>query len=171
MNVDDKSEHDLKVVKSIPYKIWLRFAEWGQDSGLLSINLQSAAREIASDIKYNHKLTSNLVVRGMLIFNKVCMENYELLEDIDDIIKEEQEEKEQKDKEKYTVNSININDVEIDVDLIKRMVEWDRSNHILEDWKFKVMRDVAIGLKPLTDKLKWGFKLNLKVLLQRGFKL
>ena len=49
------------------------------------------------------------------------------------------------------------------------MVEWDRRNRVLEDWKFKVMQDVAIGLKPLNEKLKWGFKLNLKLLILKGF--
>ena len=76
---------------------------------------------------------------------------------------------EQKEKNRQTVKNINVNEIDVDIDLIKRMVEWDRRNRILEDWKFKVMQDVAIGLKPLTDKLKWGFRLNLKALLKRGF--
>ena len=168
-DADDKYEHDLKIVKSIPYKLWIKFAEWGSESGMLNLNLQSKAKEIANDLKYNHKLTSATVSRGMAIFDKVCEENYELLEEVDRLKEEEQEEKEQKDKQRNTVRSINVNDAEIDIELIKRMVEWDRKNRVLENWKFKVMQDVAIGLKPLTEKLKWGFRLNLKALLLRGF--
>lgn len=167
--VDDKSEHDLKIVKSIPYKLWLKFADWGAESGELSLNLQSKAREIAHDLKYNHKLSSASVARGMSIFDKVCEENYELLEEIDHLREEEQEEKEQKERQRNTVKNINVNEVDIDIELIKRMVEWDRKNKVLESWKFKVMQDVAIGLKPLTEKLKWGFRLNLRALLMRGF--
>lgn len=166
---DDKAEHDLKIVKSIPYKLWLRFAEWGAESGELSLNLQSKAQEIAHDLKYNHKLSSASVVRGITIFDKVCEENYELLEEIDRLREEEQEEKEQKEKQRNSVKNINVNEVDIDIELIKRMVEWDRKNRVLEDWKFKVMQDVAIGLKPLTEKLKWGFRYNLKTLLMKGF--
>ncbi|MBQ7421560.1 MAG: hypothetical protein IJV27_05430, partial [Prevotella sp.] len=70
-----------------------------------------------------------------------------------------------------TVKSINVNEIEIDIELIKRMVEWDKKNRVLESWKFKIMQDVAIGLKPLTEKLKWGFRMNLKTLLMRGFEL
>ena len=168
-SVDDKSEHDLKVVKSIPYKLWQKFADWGAESGELSLNLQSKAREIAHDLKYNHKLTSATVARGMTIFDRVCEENYELLEEIDHLREEEQEEKEQKERQRNTIKNINVNEVEIDLELIKRMVEWDRKNRVLEGWKFKVMQDVAIGLKPLTEKLKWGFRLNLRTLLMRGF--
>ena len=167
--VDDKSEHDLKIVKSIPYKLWLKFAEWGAESGELNLNLQSKAKEIAHDLKYNHKLSSASVARGMSIFDKVCEENYELLDEIDQLRVEEQEEKEQKEKQRNTVKNINVNEVEIDIELIKRMVEWDRKNRVLDSWKFKVMQDVAIGLKPLTEKLKWGFRLNLRTLLMKGF--
>ena len=82
---------------------------------------------------------------------------------------EEQEEKEQKAKERSTVKSINVNEVDIDLELIKRMVEWDRHHRILESWKSRVMQDVSIGLKPLSEKLKWGFRMNLKTLLLHGF--
>ena len=167
--VDDKSEHDLKVVKSIPYKLWLKFADWGAESGELNLNLQSKAREIANELKYNRKISSASVVRGMAIFDKVCEENYELLEEIDSLREEELEEKEQKEKERNTVKSINVNDVDIDIELIKRMVEWGRHHRILGSWKFKVMQDVALGLKPLNEKLKWGFRFNLKSLLLHGF--
>ena len=169
--VNDKSEHDLKVVKSIPYKLWQKIADWGAESGELSLNLQSKAREIAHALKFNHKLSSATVARGMTIFDRVCEENYELLEEIDTLRDEEQKEKEQKEKERSTVKSINVNEIEIDIELIKRMVEWDKKNRVLESWKFKIMQDVAIGLKPLTEKLKWGFRMNLKTLLMKGFEL
>lgn len=167
--VDDKSEHDLKIVKSIPYKLWLKIADWGAESGELSLILQSKAREIANDLKYNHKLSSANVARGMAIFDKICEENYELLEEIDRLREEELEEKELKAKERNTVKNININEVDIDIELVKRMVEWDRHHRVLESWKFKVMQNVAIGLKPLNEKLRWGFRLNLKALLLHGF--
>lgn len=165
----DSYEHDLKIVKSIPYKLWLRFAEWGAETGLLSLNLQSKAKEIAHDLKYSHKLNSATVSRGITIFDKVCEENYELLEEIDRLHKEEQKEKEQKEKQANIVENIDINEINIDIELVKKMVEWDKKNRILEIWKFKIMQDVAIGLKPLTEKLKWGFKMNLKTLIMKGF--
>ena len=77
--------------------------------------------------------------------------------------------KDLKAKERDTVKNINVNEVDIDIELVKRMVEWDRHHRVLESWKFQVMQDVAIGLKPLNEKLKWGFRLNLKTLLLHGF--
>ena len=164
--IDNKLEHDMKVIKSIPYKLWEKIADWGADSGLLNINMQSNAREIADNIRFGRKLSPLCVSRGMAIFDLVCKENYELLEEIDAL---EKEDKEQKDKDRLTVDNINVNEINIDIELISRMVEWDRHHRVLEDWKFKIMQDVALGLKPLTERLKWGFKYNLKTLIRRGF--
>ena len=168
---DDKSEHDLKIVQSIPYKLWLKIAEWGAETGILSINLQAKAKEIAHDLKFDHKLSSSSVNRGMTIFNKVCEENYELLEEADKLLKEEQFEIEQRKIQQNIVNNVNVNEIDIDMELISKMVEFDRRKRVLDDWKFKIMQDVVLGLRPLTEKMKYGFRLNLKLLLSRGFRL
>ena len=49
------------------------------------------------------------------------------------------------------------------------MVDWDKHKRILEDWKWKVMNDVANGSKPLTDRMKYVFYLNLEQLKKNGF--
>ncbi len=168
---DDSLEHNRKIVQSIPYKLWLKIAEWGAETGLLSINLQSKAKEIAHDLKYDHKLSSSSINRGMIIFDKVCEENYELLEEADELIKEERTEIEQRKIQQNIIDGIDINEIDIDMELISKMVEFDKRKKILDDWKFKVMQDVVIGLRPLTEKLKYGFRLNLKALLRCGFRL
>lgn len=168
---DDKYEHDLNIIQSIPYKLWMKIADWGAESGVLDINLQSKAKEIAHDLRFQHRLSSSSVTRGISIFNKVCEDNYELLEEADKIREEEQIEFENRKKQQSTINNIDMNEIEIDIDLISKMVEFDRRKKILEDWKFKIMQDVVIGFRPLSEKLKYGFRQNLKILLSRGFKL
>lgn len=162
-------EHNLDIIKSIPSSIWKRIADWGEETGMLNINLQSKAREIASLLKFNRDLKSVDVSRGITIFNKVCEENYELLQDADRLLEEEKAQKEARKKELSSVSSINIDEVEIDIDLIKEMVLFDKRQRVLEDWKYKVMYDISIGLKPLNERLKWGMKQNLKLLLKKGF--
>ena len=58
---------------------------------------------------------------------------------------------------------------EITLELIKKMVEWDKRRRILEDWKWKAMKDVADGIKPLTDRMKYAFYFNLQKLRKAGF--
>ncbi len=49
------------------------------------------------------------------------------------------------------------------------MVEWDKRRRILEDWKWKAMKDVTDGTKPLTDRMKYAFYFNLQKLKKAGF--
>lgn len=58
---------------------------------------------------------------------------------------------------------------EITLELVQRMVNWDKSKHVLEDWKWKVMNDVIQGRKPFSDSLKYAFYLNLEILKKHGF--
>ena len=57
----------------------------------------------------------------------------------------------------------------ITMELVQKMVDWDRRKRILEDWKWKVMNDVVQGKKPLTDRMKYTFYLNLEQLKKKGF--
>ena len=58
---------------------------------------------------------------------------------------------------------------EITLELIQQMVDWDRRRRVLDDWKWKVMKDVVDGKKELTDRMKYAFYLNLQTLKKRGF--
>lgn len=55
------------------------------------------------------------------------------------------------------------------LELVQKMVEWDRRKHILEDWKWNVMNDVIQGKKPFTDRMKYAFYFNLEKLKKSGF--
>jgi hypothetical protein len=54
-------------------------------------------------------------------------------------------------------------------ELIQKMVDWDRRKRVLEDWKWKVMDDVLQRRKPLDDRKKYTFFLNLEKLKKHGF--
>lgn len=167
----NSEEHDLKVIQSIPYLLWLKFADWGKESGMLNINQQVNAKDIANKLKFDHKISTVDVIRGMAIFNKVCDENYELLEELETLKEQAEEEKKQRISQINTVSSVDVSEVDINLELVKRMVEYDRYNKVLDDWKFRIMQDVSFGLKPLTPRLANGFKYNLKELLRHGFKI
>jgi hypothetical protein len=153
--------HELDIIKSIPYKLWNKISDWGKDSGFLDPRLQIRAKEIASNLRYNHKLKDNERNSAMSIYEIVCDKNIELLEEADDL----------REEENSNPTQIKVsNDIEdITMDLIKKMVEWDRKRKTLEDWKWRAMDNVVRGGKPLTDKMKIGFKCNLISLKKAGF--
>ena len=58
---------------------------------------------------------------------------------------------------------------DITLELIQQMVDWDKRRRVLDDWKWKVMKDVVDGKKEFTDRMKYAFYLNLQALKKRGF--
>lgn len=62
-----------------------------------------------------------------------------------------------------------VTDDTFSLDLVKRMVEWDRERNILEDWKWNTLRRIAEGVYPLSGKYIYACKQNLKTLKDAGF--
>mgnify|MGYP006889823517 FL=1 len=99
----------------------------------------------------------------MNIYETVCENNIELLAEADELTEQEKAELTTK-----TENDANINNG-ITIELIQKMVDWDKRRRILKDWQWNVMNDIASGKKLLNERLAWGCKQNLKILKQHGF--
>lgn len=163
-------EHEMGIIRSIPPSLWNKIAEWGQASGYLAIHYQSAAKDTAYKLKYNHTISETDRKRAMAIYEIVCKYNIELLDEADELTEKDQADREAREaarEEKRKASGVN--EVEITIDLVKEMVAWDKRRRILEDWKWKVMNDVANGKRLLTDTYKYTFWLNLQTLRKKGF--
>ncbi len=159
---DDLIKEQIEILRSIPSALWKKIAEWGQDEEALSPTLQSAARDIAYIVKNNRKFSETERRRAMMIYEKVCEQNIELLALADELTEEQAEAQE-------PIKQTNNNTVDITLELIARMVAWDKRRRILKDWQWRVMDDVAQGKKPLTDQMKYAFYRNWELLKKRGF--
>ena len=163
-------EHEMGIIRSIPTSLWNKIADWGQTSGFLAIHYQSAARDTAHKLKYNHLITETDRKRAMAIYEIVCKYNIELLDEADELAKQDQEARKAREVEnENNRQESGAQTDDITLDLIKEMVDWDRRKRNLEDWKWKVMNDVVTSKKPLTDTYKYTFWLNLQFLRKKGF--
>lgn len=163
-------EHKMGIIRSIPPSLWNKIADWGQSSGFLAIHYQSAARDTAHKLKYNHNITETDRKRAMAIYEIVCKYNIELLDEADELAKQDQEARKAREVEnEKNRQESGVQTDDITLDLIKEMVDWDRRKRNLEDWKWKVMNDVVTNRKPLTDTYKHTFWLNLQFLRKKGF--
>lgn len=159
---DEKVKEDIRLITSIPFSMWKKIEEWGKDSGYLDVIKQGWANEIAYAIKYKRKISVLDRNHALSVFDIVCQYNIELLEETDDLaLKESTECLDSESKSE---------DNEINLDLLKRMVEWDRHKRVLADWKWKAMDNVVKGFQPLDEARKKAFKYNLDILKKRGFK-
>ena len=169
-DTDEKSstyDHDMGIIRSIPVSLWQKIADWGQESGFLAITYQSGARDIAHKLKYHHLIAESDRRRAMAIYEIVCQHNIELLDEADALAEKDRQENISTEPKTATLSEKPANDITLE--LIQEMVEWDRKRRVLDDWKWKVMDDVAKGKKPLTDRHKYTFYLNLEQLRKKGF--
>lgn len=161
-----EKRHKEDIIRAIPFSLWKKIEAWGRDTEMLQPTLTSMASDIAYKIKNNRKLNDNDISRGYLIYENVWQHNPELLEEADNLA--EQDRIKASEIANAMSNPIDCRD-EITLELIKKMVEWDKRRRILEDWKWKAMKDVADGIKPLTDRMKYAFYFNLQKLRKAGF--
>ena len=161
-NEDEKHQENL--LRSIPYALWEKIGKWGRDNGLLDIPQQGWASDVAFIVQHNRQFGDRDKKHAMFLFELVCKHNIELLEEADVIA--ESEKPDAKSFNDITQSSSE----EITLDLIKRMVDWDRRRRILKDWQWSVMNEVVQGKRSLTDQMKCIFYTNLEKLKRRGFK-
>ncbi len=62
-------------------------------------------------------------------------------------------------------------DPEITLELIKKMIDWDRNNKHLTPQHFKMMFDIVNGKEKLTSENKKYCLMNFRVILKYGFKM
>ena len=105
----------------------------------------------------------------MAVYEIVCKHNIELLDEADELAEKDKADKLESTPESTPQNKKPIEDITLD--LVSEMVEWDRRKRILEDWKWKVMDDVTKGRKPLTDRYKYTFYLNLELLRKKDYQI
>lgn len=163
-NDDENVAHDLEIIQSIPYSLWKKIAEWGKETDCLSINYQSAALEIAHKLKFNHKFSDSDRRRAINVYDIVCEKNIDLLFEADKLALEDA-----RDKQESNTSSTNHDNKEITIELIQKMVEWDRRRRILKDWQWKVMDEIVKGKRSLDERLKRGVYMNYITLKKRGF--
>jgi len=158
---DAQREYELDLLNSIPFKMWKLIELWGKESGYLTIIQQSTTFDISFKIKNKKPLTDSERIKAMNIFDIVCNHNIELL----DIAEELTQESETPILEK---NSIEEGEA-ITLDLVIKMVEWDKRRKNLKDWQWNTLKSISEGKYPLEGKYIYACLMNLKVLKRAGF--
>lgn len=95
--------------------------------------------------------------QGEAILNIVVDLNPELFFDMDDFFNED-------------LNKSTKEEVEITLDLIDKIVQWDKKNKRLDAYKYQFMVDLLEGRKTLTDRNKFLARQNLKTAEKYGFR-
>ena len=147
-------ESSLNRLRSIHPKTWQKIEDWGRETQHLTLYQCDMAFTLSSKIRNNRTITEIERNQGEAILNKVAEVNPELFFDMEDFFEED--------------NSKKVEEVEITLDLIERIVQWDKKNKRLDAYKYRFMVDLLEGRKALTDRNKYLARLNLKTVEKYG---
>ncbi len=154
-------EQELSILKTIPPELWSKIEEWGRATELLSMQEQTfAGYDMKFKIKNNRTISDTDRKRAIRIFDVVFEHNPELLAEADELT-----------EQLSSVPNPTIgNNATISMETVKRMVEWDRRQRVLEDWQWNTLKAIVEGKYPLEGKYIYGCMKSLVKLKQRGFK-
>jgi len=141
---------ELDKVKSIPPSIWNKMEDWGKATDLLSIQQQSVCWNLAGKVRTGGNISDYERTAGVRIIDTVIDHSPELLFEIDE--------------------TETASDADITMDVVKKIVEWDRRNKRLKDYQFRYMWDVANGKTSLSEQAKKYARMNLRAIEKFGFK-
>jgi hypothetical protein len=149
-------EASLNRLKSIHIKTWKKIEDWGRETQNLSQYQYDMASTLNSKIRNNRSITDIERNVGEVILNLVADINAELFFDMDSFFIEDDSKK--------------VKEFEVSIELIERIVQWDKRNKRLDVYKYRFMVDLLDGKKELTDRNKFLVTLNLKTVEKYGFR-
>lgn len=151
--IKQQIKEEINKIKSIPYQIWKKIENFGYETQLLNSYQCNAVFTIANRIRNNSFITESERKTALKVLDIIIDKAPEILFDADDIVE----------KGKNAVT-------EITIELINRMVKWDKKNKRLKDHHFRLMNDIVNGKKELTLRNKKYCLMNYNRLKRYGFK-
>jgi len=152
-----KRQEDIEKIKAIPSAIWKKIEEWGRETENLSNNQQSIAWNLSLKVRNNSAILANEISNGINFIDIVIEKAPELLFEIDELVESNK-------------NSNGKAPV-ITLELIKKMVDWDRKNKRLKPHHFRMMFDIVNGKEELTGLNKKYCLMNFQFISKYGFKI
>lgn len=152
-----KRLEEFERIKSIPSKIWKKIEEWGRETDNLSTVQKNTVWNLMTKVRSTSNILPNEVSYGISILEIVIAKAPELLFDADELA------------EPTTTNKTE--DPEITLELIKKMVQWDRTNKRLKPHHFKMMFDIMNGKENLTPQNKKYCLMNFQFISKWGFRI
>lgn len=150
-------DQEIDLIKSVSSDKWEIIEKWGEKTKQLSKYFQDIALNISVSLKNNKIINDTLRTKGILILETIIHEAPELLEI-------EESNKTQTKNEDVKTN------IKIDIDLIRKMVEWESRVKILTSNQRSYVSDLAYGLKKINSFHEKNLLIYCEKLKAAGFK-
>ncbi len=148
---------EIDRIKSVPPEIWHKIEKWGNATNELTPYLGNIAFNMSSKVRSKSIISEIERNKAIQIINLVIDKAPDLLYEIDEI--------------EEAPKTENEDEIEVTIELIRKIVEWDRKNKKLQDHHFRFMWNVLSGKHPLNVAAKRYAIINLKHIQRFGFKI
>jgi len=152
-----KQKEEIKKIKSIPSKVWKKIEDWGRETENLSSIQQNIVWNLSLKVRNNSNILPNELSKGIAILDIIIDKAPELLFNVDNISEESL--------------AIKIEEPEITLELINKMVDWDKVNKRLQNHHFRLMFDIINGKAKMTTLNKKYCMMNFHFISKWGFKI
>jgi hypothetical protein len=146
---------EIQKIRSVPPEVWRKIEDWGRLTGLLTHQQSDVAYNLRGRVRSSSVISDRERRTGIMILDTVIGHAPEILVQID---------------ERQPPNQPVSDGPEVTLDLVKKMVEWDKKNKKLKDHHFKFMLEIVKGKTTLDEQAKRYAMMNYKTLLRLGFK-
>lgn len=150
-----QNQGEIERLKSIPYKTWKKIEEFGYQTKELTELQLNVIFTIAGRVRTNSKFSENERIIGLKALDIIIEKAPDILFDADDIAELETNNKGK--------------DPEITIDLINKMITWDRKNKRLKVFQFKLLFDLVNAKTPLTLNNKKYVLMSYQFISKWGF--
>src|ERR1035437_5508773 len=147
-------QEDIDTINTVPSAVWHKIEDWGRTTEKLSEQQKTVAFNLAGRVRNNTMISDYERASGINILDIVNEKDPELLEEIDEL---------------NAKNKNKPSNKEITLELIKKIVQWDRKNKRLKDGEYKFMAELAEGRKTLSEYNKKIASWNLEKVKRNGF--
>lgn len=148
-------QEDYEKIKTIPPQVWKKIEDWGRRTEQLSQQQKTVALNLASRIRNKTKISDYERNSGIRILDLVFEKAPELFEEVDEI--------------NETVKDSN-DKIFISLDVVKKIVQWDKKNKQLKDHEYRFMANLSDGKISFSDYNKKIATWNLLKVKKYGFK-
>lgn len=148
-------EDELEKLRSIPPEIWHRIEKWGRATGELSEQQKTVVFNMAGRVRNNTRISDYERQTALAVLEEVIEKVPELLDGIDEL--------------NETLKNIKVEKLNISIETIQKLVQWDKKNKKLRNGEFTFLLELSRGRKPLTDRNKSIAISNLEKAKKYGF--
>jgi len=151
----EKFLEEIRRIKSVTGAGWHKIEQWGRATNLLTIQQRDVAFTLAQRVRTGSRISDTEKNVGLRILNIVLTKEPELLWDI----------------EEEAQPSASDDLPEINPELVKQMIAFDRERKRLEDYKFRFMKETLEMSLPWDDQTMKFLRLNYEKLKKYGFRV